>query len=209
MTSRHNTGTGPGFGSVSSTSTSLLERVKAQDPLAWQRLVDLYAPLVYRWCRDAGLPGEDSGDVVQEVFKSVLTGVDGFRGERPGSFRAWLGSITKSRVSDHFRARGQELPAKGGTTAQQMFHHLAATPDGTQTDSPPDADPALWQRAAAQVEAEFEQRTWRAFWRVAVDGQRPADVADELGMTRQAIYQAKSRVLRRVRQELANLEGEP
>ena len=55
------------------TSTSLLQRMQCGDVEAWQRLVDLYAPLIYYWCHQSGLRDEDAGDVVQEVFKSVVT----------------------------------------------------------------------------------------------------------------------------------------
>ncbi|MDY0166995.1 MAG: hypothetical protein RBS80_10655 [Thermoguttaceae bacterium] len=78
--------------------------------------------------------------------------------------------------------------------------------DPSLPDGQPNPEANVWHRAVKLVQAEFEASTWRAFWRVAVDGQRPADVAEELGMTLHAVYKAKSRVLRRVRQELADLE---
>jgi RNA polymerase sigma-70 factor (ECF subfamily) len=55
------------------------------------------------------------------------------------------------------------------------------------------------------VRAEFENRTWDAFRRVAIEGQPSARVATDLGMSIEAVYQAKSRVLRRLRQELDGL----
>lgn len=61
------------------------------------------------------------------------------------------------------------------------------------------------RRALDLVRAEFENRTWDAFWRTAIDGQPAGDVAAQLGMSLHAVYKAKSRVLRRLRQELAGL----
>lgn len=185
-----------------------MERIKAQEPQAWQRFVDLYAPLVYRWCREARISSDDAGDIAQEVFKSVVTSVDAFRGQRQGSFRAWLHSITRNRIRDYYRARGDELQAEGGTVAQQMFQQVPESHEPTDLTGLPKVEGAVWRRAVTHVQAEFEPQTWKAFWRVAVDQQRPADVAEELGMTRYAVYQAKSRVLRRVRQEIADLEGD-
>jgi RNA polymerase sigma-70 factor (ECF subfamily) len=191
------------------TSTSLLNRVKDQDPEAWTRLVELYGPMVYRWCRESGLKGEDAGDVVQEVFGSVVTSVDDFRGARPGSFRAWLRTITKHRIHDYLQRRKGVPDARGGTTAQQDLLQVPEPIEpSTPTVPPPKPEDALWRRALELVRAEFEDRTWQAFWRVAVDEQRPADVADELGMTIPAVYQAKSRVLRRVRGGLGELEAD-
>jgi RNA polymerase sigma-70 factor (ECF subfamily) len=57
------------------TSTSLIRRVKDRDDEAWERLLDLYVPLVYSWCRRSGMQTEDAADVVQEVFRAVLRGI--------------------------------------------------------------------------------------------------------------------------------------
>jgi RNA polymerase sigma-70 factor (ECF subfamily) len=184
--------------------------VKAQDPEAWQRLVRLYGPLVYHWCRSSGLRAEDTADIVQDVFCAVAPGILGFRSEgQPGSFRAWLRTITRNKIHDHFRRKHGRPEAKGGTTAQQQFMDLPQPPEPAELTDPPKAEDGLWRRAVELVRAEFEDRTWQAFWRVAVDGQPPVAVAEELSTTVHAVYKAKSRVLRRVRQELADLDCEP
>jgi RNA polymerase sigma-70 factor, ECF subfamily len=190
-------------GSISST---LLERVKARRPEAWERLVDLYGPVVYRWCRQSGVAAEDSADVVQEVFLAVAAHIADFRRNGPGDrFDAWLGTITRNKIRDLFRRRRGRLSAQGGTDAQTRFLDLPE-PSGTSlSSSPADADGLLSRRALDLVRAEFENRTWEAFWRTAVEGQSPGDVAAELGMTVPAVYKAKSRVLRRLRQELGGL----
>jgi len=200
----------PFSGASSSTSSSLLQRVKAEDPKAWQRLVDLYGPLVYHWCRSSGLQGEDAADIVQEVFCSVVSGIAGFRGSgRRGSFRAWLRAITRNKIHDLFRRKRGQPEAKGGTGAQQQLMEVPQPLEAAELTDPPEAEDALWRRAVELVRAEFEDRTWQAFWRVAVDGHPPAAVAKELSTTVHAVYKAKSRVLRRVRQELADLDCEP
>ncbi len=200
----------PFSGASSSTSPSLIQRVKAQDPEAWHRLVKLYGPLVYHWCRSSGLKGEDTADIVQEVFCAVAPGIAGFRGGgQRGSFRAWLRTITRNKVHDLFRRKQGQPEAKGGTVAQQQLMEVPQPPEATELTDPPEAEDALWRRAVELVRAEFEDRTWQAFWRVAVDGQPPAAVAEELSMTVHAVYQAKYRVLGRVRRELGDLDCEP
>ena len=90
--------------SVGSTSTDLLAQVKVRDPMAWTRLVELYGPFIYSWCRRSGIKAEDARDVVQEVLGSVVSDIDDFRGHGPpGQFRAWLRTITRRRIADHFR----------------------------------------------------------------------------------------------------------
>src|SRR5262249_40117518 len=74
-----------------STSTSLLQRLRARDPVAWERLCQIYGPLVYRWARSSGLQDTDAADVVQEVFRSVAVSLDHFHHDAPtDSFRGWL-----------------------------------------------------------------------------------------------------------------------
>ncbi len=70
-----------------------------------------------------------------------------------------------------------------------------------------EAEKSISRRAVELVRAEFEPRTWEAWWKTAVEGRPAADVAAELGMSLAAVYKAKSRVLLRLRQELAGLHG--
>jgi len=67
-------------------------------------------------------------------------------------------------------------------------------------------DLKLARRAVALMQTDFEERTWRAFWLAAVEHQPPASVAEQLGMSTAAVYMAKSRVLRRLREELDGLD---
>ena len=158
----------------------------------------LYGPLVYQWCRRWELRDEDVADIFQEVFQAVAIQIVGFRGDRPGdTFRGWLWSITRHKVCDHFRRRGREPQAAGGTDAHERLLNLPQPPDD---DMP--ATVSLVQRALDLIRVEFEERTWQAFWRTAVEGQAPRDVAAEFGVTPDAVRMAKSRVLRRLRREL-------
>ena len=191
-----------------STSVSLLERVKTRDPEAWRRLVTLYGPLVYGWCRKSGLQVADTADVCQEVFAAVAASMTKFRRDRPDdSFRAWLWTISRNKIMDHFRRRQKHAQPEGGTDAQQLF---AQIPDelpasSSSTDSSFGDAGGLERRALELLRSEFEDRTWQAFWRMAVDGQTAAEIADDLGMTKKAVRQAKFRVVRRLRLELDGL----
>jgi len=186
-----------------STSLTLLERVRDRDEEAWARLTRLYAPLVERWCAHWGVRGPDADDVRQEVFQAVATNVDGFRRERSGdTFRGWLRVITRNKLIDHARRRGRQPEAQGGTDAQRRLAQLAEQP--LPEDSADDLA-GLYRRALELVRAEFEARTWEAFWRAAVEGQAPDLIAADLGVTPAAVRKAKSRVLHRLRQEVGDL----
>jgi RNA polymerase sigma-70 factor, ECF subfamily len=186
------------------TSRSLLERIKADDAAAWDRLIRLYAPMAYRWCRRWDLPEQEIADVLQEVFQSVGTHIASFRKDREGdTFRGWLRTITQHKVLDHFRKLGREPGGAGGTDAQIRFAKLPAAqlPDDDDS-SERRADRGVVGRALELIRNEFEERTWRAFWLTAVEDRAPKEVAIDLGMSPGAVRVAKSRVLRRLREEL-------
>ena len=186
-----------------STSLTLLERVRDRDEEAWERLLRLYAPLVERWCGHWGVRGQDADDVRQEVFQAVATNLAGFRRERSGdTFRGWLRVITRNKLIDHSRRRERQPEAQGGTDAHHQMQQLAQ--QELPEDSADDLS-GLYRRALELVRAEFEERTWEAFWRSAVEGQAPDLIAADLGVTPAAVRKAKSRVLHRLRQEVGDL----
>jgi RNA polymerase sigma-70 factor (ECF subfamily) len=186
------------------TSTSLIGRVKAHDEEACRRLVELYGPLVYCWCRRFEVKPEDVADLVQEVFRAAFRGIDGFRHDRPtDTFRGWLWTITSNKVRDHFNRRAAQPVAFGGTDAKQRFLEIAA--DGSLSSDEPGPLAGLLHRAMTLIQNEFEEQTWQAFWLATVEQQSSVDVAGRLRMTPGAVRQAKYKVLRRLRQELGDV----
>jgi RNA polymerase sigma-70 factor (ECF subfamily) len=186
-----------------STSLTLLERVRGRDETAWGSLLRLYAPLVERWCGHWGVRGADADDVRQEVFQAVAAGLDDFRRDKSGdTFRGWLRVITRNKLIDYSRRRQKQPEAQGGSDAQRQLQQIAEPelPEDSQEDLG-----GLYHRALALVRSEFEERTWEAFWRAAVDGQAPGLIAADLGVTAAAVRKAKSRVLLRLRQEVGDL----
>src|SRR5437016_7019951 len=108
-----------------STSRSLLARVNTNDAAAWERLVTLYTPLVWHWCRKMDLPRQEIADVFQEVFQSVAAHLHDFHRDRPGdTFRGWLRTITRNKVHDYFRRQNREPHAVGGSAANAWFSRL-------------------------------------------------------------------------------------
>ncbi len=187
-----------------STSASLIQRVKVHDEEACRRLLDLYVPLVYSWCRRSAIESQDAADVVQEVFRAVFRGIAGFRHERPGdTFRGWLRTIATNKVRDHFSRRAGRPVAFGGSDAKRRFMEVAA--DESQSSVGPSPLGGLLHRALDLIRGEFEDRTWQAFWLALVQQQSSADIAEQLGMTPGAVRQAKYKVLRRLRQEMGDV----
>jgi len=188
----------------SGTSSSLIDRVKADEAGAWDRLVTLYAPLLYHWCQKWKLQEEDLADVFQEVFKTLVTHIGGFRREREGdTFRGWLRTITRNKVLDHFRKRSRD--ADGGSDANLRLAQTPAPEDDANDPEEAEAMRRLFLRGLDLIKPEFEERTWRAFWKTAIEGKTPQEAGPQLSMSPGAVRVAKSRVLQRLREELGDV----
>ncbi len=205
VTSFNNVTNAPPAEAASSLSTALLAGLQAQADEAWGRLIRLYGPVVYAWCKRRGLQPSDAEDITQEVFRVVLLRITDFRREQPGStFRGWLWTITRNKTGDYLRRRQAQPQPAGGSEAREQLEQLAAESRPNDDDPEAGAERLLYRRALDLIRSEFEPPTWEAFWRIVVDGQRPADVAPATGLSLNAVYLAKSRVLRRLREELGD-----
>lgn len=193
----------------SNTSLSLLARATLNEEESWRSIVGLYSPLVFFWCRKAGLNREDAADILQNVWQSVASHLGQFVRQRDGAFRGWLWTITRNKLNDHFRRQGDEPRGVGGSTAH---HHLQETPEQEPEsyfeESNADGSGNVLRRALDLIQADFEPHTWQAFWLATVEGASARTIAERLQMSLDAVYQAKARVLRRLREELAGLEDE-
>jgi RNA polymerase sigma-70 factor (ECF subfamily) len=193
------------MGNESGTSLTLLQRIRDGDASAWGRVVDLYAPLVHHWFRRWGAAAADIDDLTQETFQAAAQSIHAFRREQAGdTFRGWLRAIARHKLLAFWRARSQDAAGVGGSEALQRLREF---PDRGTDDEPEDSSEisALFHRALGLIRAEFEPRTWQAFWRVTVDGLSAADAGAEAGLSPSAVRMAKSRVLRRLREGLGDL----
>lgn len=190
------------IGPHNNTSTGWLERVRSGEPSAWQAFVRLYGPLIYHWCQRCGLQVADAADVGQDVFRAVLIALPQFQREADGSFRGWLRVITRNKVRDFLREQTR-VPGAGGDTGDQLASVAADPVPGEGID--PDEERILYRRALELVLTEHREETRQAFLRVVIDRQDPSAVASDLGLTVNAIYLAKSRILRRLREEFEGL----
>jgi RNA polymerase sigma-70 factor, ECF subfamily len=191
--------------SSSSTDVSLVRRVQERQPLAWQQFVELYGPFVFGWARRLGLTEEDAADVTQETFAAVARAIEGFQcRNQDTSLRGWLWTIVRNKTRD-WQRRTPDDRAAGGSAQQER---LLEIPEQMPDDSDPKGSrqlSQLLQRGLAQVQDEFAAATWNAFWLHVVEGRSTAEVARELGMTSNYVRQCRSRILRRLREQLGEL----
>jgi RNA polymerase sigma-70 factor (ECF subfamily) len=142
------------------------------------------------------LQDSDAADAVQEVFRAVFSHFDQFC-QQGGVFRAWLWQITLNQVRLHFRHR-QRNPIPTDDAQMQQW------PDSGQEEEP-DSERTrnrIIRRALDLIRGDFSDQTWSAFARTVLHGESCQEVAADLGMSANAVRQARFRVLRRLREEL-------
>lgn len=184
------------------TSRSLLDRLRDQPcEDSWTRLVDLYTPLIHRWVRHFGAAESDCDDLVQEVMSVVVKKLPEFAhsGQR-GAFRRWLRTIAFNCTHLNFRARKKADRDPAETVTEVTDPH-----GDLEQQWEREHDEYVTTRALELLRPEFTASTWQAFLRQVIDAAAPADVAAELGLTVNAVLIAKSRVLRRLRDEIRGL----
>jgi RNA polymerase sigma-70 factor (ECF subfamily) len=184
----------------------LLDRLKVARPSApdWGRLQEIYLPLIRGWlARVPGL-GDETGDLSQEVFLVVVRELPRFQRRREGSFRAWLRKVTVNRVRAHVRQRSRQPVARQDLT-DAFLDRLEAPNGDLAREWDKEHDRYLFEKLLLIVEQDFDPTTWKAFRRFALDGRPAAQVAEELQLTEGGVLQAKSRILKRLRQEAGEL----
>jgi RNA polymerase sigma-70 factor, ECF subfamily len=186
---------------VNTTSLTLLDRLAGPDDHeAWGRFVELYTPLLLSWCKRVGISDADSADLIQTVFVLLYENLPKFRYDPGRSFRAWLKTVLMNAWRNQLRKN------RTGLTGSNE-------PDPSLI---PDTDPRLQleeaeycahlvHRAMRMLQDDFEPTTVRACWEFVVEERPAREVAEELGISVNSVYLAKSRVLRHLRNELRGL----
>ena len=181
---------------MDSTSASLLERLKQPAAQAsWARFVNLYTPLLFYWARRLGLQESDAADLVQDVFALLVKKLPRFNYQRDRSFRGWLRTVMYNKWR---KKRAERLATDAGLSG-------VADPEPAADLGEAEFQQQVTVRALQLMQAEFRPSTWKACWETVVCGRPAAEVACELGMSVNAVYLARGRVLRRLRQELQGM----
>ena len=184
-----------------SASSTLLDRVRASDAIAWQRFTDLYSPWVYGLCRRAGLSQTDAADISQEVFLVAATRIAGFRRDEAGqSMRRWIGQITRNKIGDWLRNQKTVPSAIGGE-----FSIVDTLADSVLDDEAMEDETPLLRRAIELIRGDFSETTWLCFRRTVLEGCSASVIAQDLKMSAKAVRQAKYRVVHRLRTEFDGL----
>lgn len=190
---------------MEATRHTLLARAGRGAADAWTELNGIYQPFIRNWFRAHGFD-HDAEDLTQEVLMAMHRELPGFQhSQRHGAFRAWLRTACLHRMQNLRRAQARHERAVGGTDFSDRLHNVEAPEDGLAAEWDREHDRAVLRHLFERLRVEFDAKTLEAFQQLAVAGRPAADVAADLGMTPGAAYVAKSRVLRRLREEAADL----
>ena len=188
------------------TSVSLLGRLAgAPSEDDWRRLDELYRPLLRAWMVRAGVAASDVDDLVQDVLLVVVRKVAGFEWRGQGAFRAWLRTILAHQLRDYFCGQKNRPIATGGSDFQSWLDELESHDSALSRLLDREHDEHVVASLLRTVQGDFAPVTWQAFLRHVQKGERAAQVAEALGLSLNSVLLAKSRVLKRLRQEAAGL----
>ncbi len=181
------------------TPLSLLERLREPSQAdAWPRFVELYTPLFFYWARRLAPQESDTSDLVQDVFATLVVELPQFSYRADKRFRGWLWTVMLNRWRQLQRRRTPSLLADAELDS-------AMVPDDTHVLDDDEYRGYLVNRCMQLMKSDFQPVTWKACWAHVVDAQPAAAVAADLGISVNAVHLAKSRVLRRLREELQGL----
>lgn len=177
------------------------------DTQVWERFVSRYAPKLKSWCRQWGLREHASEDVTQEVLRKLLECLHNYDPRR-GRFRSWLKATARRTKSDWLTEQ-----RRAGLPAADDALYAALDRDGdavTAFEAALDRifDMEVLQIAADRVQLRVGRDTWEAFRRVQFDQTPAQQVAEDLGLTVTAVYQAVYRVRQMLKAEIIALEGD-
>jgi RNA polymerase sigma-70 factor (ECF subfamily) len=181
------------------TPTSLLAQLASSPRQAsWARFVELYTPLLLLWARRLGLQEHDAADLVQDLFSILVVKLPNYQRQPAHSFRSWLRTVLLNRWRNRIRS------ARPIASEQTLLDNL---PDPRPADDLEEREyrSHLAHRALQLIQTDFHEPTWKAFWEFVVCGRSANEVADALGVSVNSVYLARSRVLRRLREEFGEL----
>jgi RNA polymerase sigma-70 factor (ECF subfamily) len=193
---------------MTTTSLTLLNLIQRADHAAWQRWASVYEPLLKYWLQRSAFQA-DVDDLTQEVLAVVSKRIREFEHNgRTGAFRAWLKAIACHAVSGYYRVRKNQRLSSGGVDCQAALADLADPQGDLSRLWDAEHDRFVARRLLEMIRSQFEPRTWQAFEQLMLHDQPASEVATQLGITTNAVFIAKSRVLSRLREEAAGLIDE-
>lgn len=192
------------------TTTTVLNRLQdAKDHSAWSSFVERFRAPITGFGRKLGLSAADAEDITQETLVAFL---ESFRRNAYERGRGRLSHYVFGIAHNKILLARRKMAGRGGqvSIADGDTSFWAQLPDGL---SPQQAWEDEWRQAVLlacleQVRREVSPQTLEAFRLVVFEHMQPGDVAERLGVTRNAVFIAKHRVGSRLRELRESFEEE-
>jgi RNA polymerase sigma factor (sigma-70 family) len=190
------------------TRPSLLLRLADRaDREAWQEFAKIYSPVVYRLAVRRGLQHADAEDLSQQVLTAVAKAIDRWQTDPArAKFRTWLHRVAQNQIINALSRAAPDRAAGGSTMAAALGNQAARSQDTDLVQLEVRREVFRW--AADQIRHEFRPATWDAFWQTAIENQAVEQVAEQLGLSCGAIYAARSRIMRRLKEKVCQFDDE-
>jgi RNA polymerase sigma factor (sigma-70 family) len=189
----------------SRTGATLTDLIRfPNDPAAWEAFVERYGRKILSWCRRWGLQEADAENVTQEVLLKLAKNLHTYDPSK-GRFRAWLKTLAHNAWQDYLESYRRPGAGSGDTRVMEKIQSIAAR-DDLATALGDAFDLEMLELAQAIVQLRVQERTWKAFRLVAIEGFSGADAAAQTGMTADAVYVARDRVQKMLQEEIQKLE---
>jgi RNA polymerase sigma-70 factor (ECF subfamily) len=189
------------------TRDSLLVQVRSPaNREAWDEFALTYQPVIYRLARHRGLQDADAQDLAQRVLMAVAAAIGRWeKSNESVRFRHWLRRVARNAIVNALSRQPQDRAA-GGTSVQELL--LEQPDDDPQADAQIELEyrRELYLRAASIVRGDVEPETWRAFELTVIEDRSIDEAAVELDKPVGTIYAARSRIMRRLRKAVQELE---
>lgn len=194
--------------SPSDTRASLILRLPdAADAAAWDELLAIYGPLVFRMAVRQGLQTADADDLVQNVFAAIARSVAEWleRSDR-GKFRAWLLRIARNAAVNFLTRRGHGSLGTGDERVAQLLAEIPAPESQLSSEFDLEYRREVFRWAAEQVRDAVADTTWQAFWLTQMESLPISEVAERLGISVGNVYIGRSRVMTRLKELVKQFE---
>lgn len=188
------------------TSTILNDLRDYENHAAWERFVNRFRRPIFGFARGAGLADADADEVAQEALLAFAqTYRDGGYDPSKGRLSAWLFGILYNHIRRH-RQKAARQAARAASIEHSTFWRELPDETSARTEWDREWEQAIWAECVERVRSEFEPVTLAAFELVVRDELSTTEAAEKLGVPVKTVYNAKHRVLKRIRELRADLE---
>ena len=186
---------------IETTHITLLNKLgESNNSAAWDEFHARYGKLIRSFARRQGLQAADIDDVLQDVLIALTKAMTKFEYDpAKGKFRSFLKTIALRSIFKKFR-QNNRLPGQG--TLEETVSNAA---NDAEVDQHWESEWRQYhlRQAMRTLQSEFPDSHLAAFRLYAI-GQRSAqETADALAISVDLVYQAKSRILKRLSEVIA------